>query len=232
MKLAHYAMLVVVAGSIGCRDRQKALPAVSEPEPDLAGWTKIDPDGNCGFRATATTLSMVIPGFDKDLSIERNRMNAPRLVRNVSGDFSAVIRVRGSFQPSFLKTAQDRQSFLGAGLFMAMDDRTYVRLERAAMFRDGRVSHYVNWELRLNGAWAKSGNTAQAPLNDTDTFLRLSRRGADLYAEFSQNGSDWRALEAFRANLPAQVQIGVAAVTTGMGAFTPEFDSFSLESIR
>lgn len=225
----RFVLLLVVVTTIGCK-KTATTPAAPETPVDTKGWTKIDPDGDCQFTFAPTAITMSVPGKDKDLSIERNRMNAPRVVKQVSGDFTATVRVRGDFRTSPLTTTPDRPAFMGAGVLLMIDDRTYVRLERASLVRDGRESHYVNWELRINGQWAKAGNTAQAPLADGDTWLRLTRQGNNLFGQYSQDGMEWKTLEAFQMDMPAQVQVGLAAVTTGITTFRPDFDQFASEA--
>ena len=133
-------------------------------------------------------LTITLPATDKDLSIERGRMNAPRTFRPVTGNFVATVRVRGTFKTSTLTVAPDRASFVGAGLVLMGDDQSYLRLERAALHKDKADSTYVNWEARQNGNWSRKGNAGEAKLVETDVWLRVFRRGNLVRGAYSQDG--------------------------------------------
>src|SRR5262245_41109781 len=115
-----------------------AAPAPAD-RPWLTGWDKpVDPDNDCKFIRDKGTLTIEIPGEDHDLAIERNLMNSPRLLRDVVGDFVAHVRVHGTFKPSQESTSTERIPFVGAGLLLMADEKTYVRLERAALVKGGQ----------------------------------------------------------------------------------------------
>jgi regulation of enolase protein 1 (concanavalin A-like superfamily) len=177
-------------------------------------------------------LTITLPATDKHLSIERGRMNAPRTLRPVTGNFVATVRVCGIFKASTLTVAPDRASFVGAGLVLMGDDQSYARLERAALHKGGADSTYVNWETRQNGNWARTGDSAEAKLVETDVWLRLFRRGPRVRGAYSQDGGvTWEALPELTLVLPDEVKVGVVAVTTGAKAFKPTFDRFSIDPL-
>jgi regulation of enolase protein 1 (concanavalin A-like superfamily) len=219
-------LLTFVLAAAGCG---RAEPDVDAPVPAIDWGTPVDPDGDCTFETGPAELAIALPAVDKDLSIERKRMNAPRSLRPVTGDFVATVRVRGTFAPSKLSRAKDRAAFVGAGLVLMVDDRTYLRLERAAAHTGGADAAYVSWEARREGTWTRKGNTGEARLYQADTWLRLIRRGDRVRPAFSQDGGEtWSPLDEVVLSLPDEVRIGVAAVTTGTQAFRPVFDRFTV----
>ncbi len=122
-----------------------AFAADPDPNPFLSGWDKpVDPDKDCKFDKVKAGLTLTIPGKDHDLGVERGRMNAPRLLRDVEGDFVVQVRVGGDFTPSNGSTTTERVPFVGAGLVLMNGDNTYIRLERAALRYDSGVKTYSN----------------------------------------------------------------------------------------
>ncbi len=199
-----------------------------EPNPFQDGWDKpIDPDKDCKFRRQRGGLTIAVPGKDHGLAFERGRMNAPRLLRTVEGDFLIQVRVSGALTPSDLSSAPSRVPFLGAGLVLMASEKTYVRLERAAFRRD-MVSTYANWELRRDGDWVLAGDASVCPLKGEAAYLRLERKGDSLLASVSEDGKEWKQLPALELKLPAKLKLGVTANSTCTEPFSPHFDRFEL----
>jgi regulation of enolase protein 1 (concanavalin A-like superfamily) len=202
----------------------------SKPDkPFETGWDKpVDPDGDCKFLRDKGVLTIEVPGKDHDLAIERKLMNSPRLLRDVEGDFVAQVRVSGTFVPSTDSTSTERIPFVGAGLVLMASDKTYVRLERATLRRDGETKTYANWELREDGEWVLAGDATVRPLEDKPTYVRLERKGNKLLASVSHDGKEWWELKPLEVKLPAKLKLGLAAGTTSTEPFKPRYDQFKL----
>jgi regulation of enolase protein 1 (concanavalin A-like superfamily) len=206
-----------------------AAPAPTD-RPWVTGWDKpVDPDQDCKFIREKGTLTIEVPGKDHDLGIERGLMNSPRLLRDVKGDFVAQVRVRGTFLPSKESTSTERIPFVGAGLLLMVDEKTYVRVERAALVKGGEVKTYANWELRQDGQFVLWGEEKIRPLEDKAAFLRLERKGDKLLASVSHDGENWWELKPLELKLPEKLKLGVAAGGTSMDVFAPKFDQFQLK---
>jgi regulation of enolase protein 1 (concanavalin A-like superfamily) len=203
-----------------------------EPNPFESGWDKpTDPDKDCTFKREKGGLTIGVPGKDHGLAFERGRMNAPRLLKDVEGDFVAEVRVGGAFTPSAMSSAAGRIPFLGAGLVLMVDEKTYVRLERAAFRRD-EVSTYANWELRRDGTWVLAGDASVCPLKEKVTHLRIERKGDKLLGAVSEDGKSWTDLSPLEVKLPAKVKVGVTANSTCTEPFSPHFDRFKLRRLK
>jgi regulation of enolase protein 1 (concanavalin A-like superfamily) len=204
------------------------LPA-PKPGSAAAAWDNpVDPDGDCQFIRNQGTLIIQVPGRDHDLGAERGVMNAPRQLRDAQGDFAVQVRVDGAFLPTNGSTTASRASYNGAGLLLMVDNGTYVRLERAALFKNGQYSSFLAWELRVNGQTAPTGWNQTLPLQNAATYLRLERRGDALLASESQDGQEWNNLPPLNLNLPPTVKIGLHAVSTSAAPFSPQFSDFRL----
>jgi RNA polymerase sigma factor (sigma-70 family) len=210
--------------------RARLARGTEKAGPFEAGWDKaIDPDKDCKFVHEKDALTIVVPGKDHDLGVERDKMNAPRLLRDVEGDFVAEVRVGGdSFKPSADSTTTERKSFVGAGLVLMDGDKTYIRLERAGLHRDGELHTYPNWELRKDGEWKLAGGAFGLPFEYKDTYLRLERKGDQVLGSYSQDGKEWTSLDPLEVTLPARLKVGIAAVSTSAEPFKPRFDAFKL----
>lgn len=205
--------------------------ADTDPEPNpfaQKNWDKpVDPGKDCKFKHEKGGLTITVPGTDHDLAIERKLMNSPRVLRDVEGDFLAEVRVSGNFTPSQNSTTNERIPFVGAGLLLFADEKTYIRLERAALRSNG-VQTYANWELRQDGNWILAGRQDILPLKEKHTWLRLERKGDTIHGAASEDGKKWHDLKPIEVKLPAKVKIGVGAGTTSTEEFAPHYDRFKV----
>jgi regulation of enolase protein 1 (concanavalin A-like superfamily) len=206
-----------------------AASARAQDGPFETGWDKpVDPDGDCQFRRDKDALTIVVPGRHHDLVAESDVMNAPRLLRDVEGEFTAQVRVDGYFRPTIQSTFNKAVPFIGAGLVVMDGDKTYARLERAGMYRNDQFGQGVLWELRVDGKPAGSKWPNFAPAEDKPLYLRLQRKGDRLQASVSADGDKWTDAEPLDVKLPAKVKVGIAAVSTSEVRFKPRFDEFRL----
>ena len=70
----------------------------------LKGWGEaIDPDGDCSIHLADGRLTIKVPAPMRrkghGLEAERNTLNAPRVLRDIEGDFIADLKVDGTFKP-------------------------------------------------------------------------------------------------------------------------------------
>src|SRR5262249_17305731 len=113
-------------------------PASDTPPPvkakvvrSLEGWGELtDPDGDCTIGADRGKLTITVPGTPHNLTGPAGNTSAPRILRPVTGDFPAQVKVTGDFQPGHPK------GFNGAGLLLWADNANYVRLERNVWLDD------------------------------------------------------------------------------------------------
>ena len=151
-------------------------------------------------------------------------MNAPRVVRRVRGDFTAVVRVLGRFDPGRSKTTY-YDPYHGAGLIVWQDPSNYLRLERAVGFVNGRPHPYLNYELRVGGRLAMSHGIT---IEDRSLFLKLRRQGQWFSAWYSRDGHHWVQLERVDATLDERVEVGVAAVNSSARTLSAELERLSV----
>jgi regulation of enolase protein 1 (concanavalin A-like superfamily) len=201
--------------------------AKAGPPRSVDGWGEVgDPAGDCQIRLDKKKLTIAIPGTKHDLSAELGDVTAPRVLREIEGDFIAQLKVAGNVSHAGQALVDRYLPYHGAGLLLLVDGRTYVRFERAAIARpDGGGAHYANFEARKEGRRA-SASTARLP--DVDTYLRLERRGGQLIASVSEDGLRWAPLKPISVELPRRVKLGVVAVNTSSDPFKAEFSEWDV----
>ncbi len=150
----------------------------------------IDPDGDCDVVADRETnrATILVPGTAHLLSAELGRMNAPRILGDIQGDFEVRLKVTGTSHPGGKATTSQYAPYHGAGILLWQDPENYVRLEIAADLRKGKVFPYANFELRRAGLLAV---TQGLKIEDDASYLRLERRGDEVRGAFSPDGDHW-----------------------------------------
>lgn len=225
MRYLASVCLLCLAGGLGL--------AVPLREGAQAFGEFIDPDKDCQFKVDAGKLTITVPGTDHDLGIERGKMNAPRALQAVEGDFTIQVKVSGVFAPVDMNN-QDRRAYHGAGLVIFKDDKTYLRLDRATYW-DGSVNQvYGNFELRRDGKNERFGTPDDLRIESgRDTWLKIVRQGSRFSAYATQEAGKWAPLgEKTVDEMPAKLRIGVAAINTSLQPFAPSFSELKIDEAK
>ena len=120
---------------------------------------------------------MTVPGTLHDLTGSARRTNAPRVLRPVSADFHATVRVTGDVMPTAPPAPGSSVAFHGAGLLVWDDGRGFFRLERAAFVRGGQAQEYVLSSFQPTGGFAVEENR---PYGGGPVELRVELRDGAL----------------------------------------------------
>jgi regulation of enolase protein 1 (concanavalin A-like superfamily) len=198
---------------------------------EIPGWGKaVDPDSDCNFKVGGARLSIEVPGTPHALVIERNQMNAPRVIREVEGDFVAQVKVVGQFPRGAEALVEGRRPYHSAGFFLAKDDRSYIRFEKAEMVVGADNMTFAGFELRDGGVPRRMANGLESPLDPRHdhVFLRLEREGGKITAAVSADGVEWKPLAPMTVDWPAKLQIGVTAGHNTSHSFTAGFELLSV----
>jgi regulation of enolase protein 1 (concanavalin A-like superfamily) len=205
-----------------------AAAAADPPTPEdakaIEGWgTWVDPDGDCDVRAEDDAVIITVSPAVHDLWPEnpepKQRANAPRLLRDVKGDFTAEVKVAG--------TVLGGEFFRSGAMLIWQDERNFVRFERAGSFRDKKPRHYCWLHVFKDGK--RVVNLQKEPVKDAETILRLERKGDRLVASFSQDdGKTFTKYPAQDLALDADVKVGVAALNASKAELTVRFEHLQL----
>ena len=94
------------------------------------------------------TVVIEIPGKLHDLNADIDKYNAPRVLREVDGDFDIQVKVVGEFKPGAKSLNPKSLPFNGAGIFVWRNSDNSIRLERAAVVRQGKLNTFAVFEER------------------------------------------------------------------------------------
>ena len=123
------------------------LPAADNVYGNITGWGQmVDPDGDCHFSVQQDAVTIGFSGAIQALDAETGRMNTPRVVRSVRGDFAVQVTVDGDFP---LPDDSVATAYVSGGLVLIQDNQDYLRFERASFTRASQVNHYANFEQRV-----------------------------------------------------------------------------------
>jgi regulation of enolase protein 1 (concanavalin A-like superfamily) len=167
-------------------------------------------------------LTIRVPGTWHDLGAEGGKLNAPTVLRSITGDFLAEVKVTGSLRPGGQGTRPGGLPFHGAGLVLWHDAGNYIRLERAALVREGRIIPYVTFEERRDRRVEAVG----LDIPDAPIQLRLERRGDRIQGAVSSDGLTWRGLPPRKVDYPARIKLGVDAINSSSKPFTATLEDF------
>ena len=214
-----------------------AAPVPKETDADklykLFG-TALDPAKDCKFTLADAKLTITAGKGDHDLAVEAGEMNAPRVLKEIEGDFSVSVKVTATY-PKGAKGANEKRTivFYGAGILVWEDEKNYVRLEKAYVdgLSGGPTNTYGSWELRAGGEWKRRGSNADFVFDTNDpAYLKLTRKGNTFTASISKNNKDWTDMEGIDAEMGKKVKIGVCAVHICDTGFDSTFEDYTLKA--
>ncbi len=221
------AMVMFACGLLSPRASCLAQEQVEKQIPDWG--TFVDPDRDCSFSLDDSQLSITVPGTPHDLSAELDRMNAPRVVTSVSGDFTMAVIVKGDFEPG-QANIPGRTAYNGAGLLVMLNEGTYIRLERAVLERGGRRQHYANFELRVDGQVERIGTPSDMALDpEASCLLRIERVGNEIRGIVRQGNRAWNELKPKKVDMDEELSVGVAAINASSKPFEAKFSGLLIE---
>ncbi len=192
--------------------------------PEIKGWGLAnDPDGHCRFEPGDGKLRIQVPSSPYKEIPGKAELHAPTILSPVRGEFVAIVQVGGDLHPGPEPSVADTLPYNAAGLILWVDPRTYIRIERAGLIKNGAFLTYANFE-HFSGGRRASSQAAQ--LKDLPTSLRLERRGGRIYASASQDGTNWTSFPPLEVSLPEEVKIGVLAVNTSTRLLNAELTDY------
>lgn len=209
------------------------VPVAVAPEPEgegkeLKGWgIAFDPSKDCVLRPDAKGLTIQVPGTLHTLNPDVQKMNAPRVLQDVEGDFMVTVKVTGEFKPGGKSTSPKAVPFNGAGILVYYNADNYIRCERSAMLRGGKISAMALFQEREAGYDGAYHNQASP---GGDCYLRVERRGSRVSGGISFDGTNWKKLDPIDTLWPERLKVGLMAVNSSSLPFSPRFEEFELKT--
>jgi len=187
----------------------------------LVGWDIIlDPDDDCEIKSTIT---ITVPKSTHDLNPLR-KLNAPRLLKEVTGDFTASVKVTGDFVP-------DAGDFRAAGMVIWEDEHHFLRLERGAFVKRGELycatPPFEHWRNEKPFGFIPFYKPVADLFQGSSTWFKIQRKDDRLIAWTSNDGNEWKQVMDKEDSFPEQVSVGLMAMSRS-SAFTVDFDSFDI----
>jgi hypothetical protein len=124
-----------------------AALAAPAPDPFVKVWGHpIDPDRDCKIRREGASLSIEMPGTGHDYDPVRKQFNAPRIVREVDGDFDLQARIRIDCNSSVQSTVKGQPPYVSAGFLILFPEvrnynRVCMRFDYCMLQRKSRIDY-------------------------------------------------------------------------------------------
>jgi len=211
------------------------LNAAEDPKQTFAGWMSvIDPDKDCEFHLTGDKLNITVPAKNHNLHPVRG-LNAPRVLKKVSGDFTVQVKVTSDFAPGKLSTKPQGQGqpFVGAGILIWQSEENYLRIERNAFWANESLYCFPPgieyWHNRKYSGFNENPTDATYFVGRS-TRLKARRRGPNVTVSISHDGKEWHEVKTFQVEMADEVSVGVAAVNSSDAPFSVDFEEFTIET--
>jgi regulation of enolase protein 1 (concanavalin A-like superfamily) len=217
--------------------RPPGQPAGKKPGEAREWGQVIDPDGDCTIAEQNGKLIIRVPGTLHDLSPEqkdaRKRTNAPRVVKEVQGDFVATVKVTADWNPGGKLPGASTLPYNGAGLLLFISDTHFLRLERNVFVGANGLVCFTTPLYYAQGRLANQAMSTQGAFyQGRSTWLKMERAGARLTTAISHDGQVWIETATLTGNLPESVAVGLEAINSSNKEFLVEFEEFKVASRR
>jgi hypothetical protein len=207
-----------------------AILAISSlPAAEIPTWgTFTSPRGDVPFTVKDDRLELKLTGSEHPHSLksERLSMDAPRVLRPISGDFTIQVKVDGALDPGQVSTEPTVPASKESGLIAMLDDKNYVTLLRTAFQQGTRAMAFANFTIRVDGRVAQINTGRVRPLKlDEPAYLKLARQSGKFLGWVSNDGENWDALEPkdIPADWKPELQAGILATSNARTDFAAGF---------
>jgi len=185
---------------------------------DLSGtrWDWFDPKADASYNLSGNTIIIRAPNGN-DLWPAFN-FDAPRLTKQVTGDFNLQVRVNSQWRSD---------GYNGAGLAVNVGKTSVIRFERGL---DGAIGgHHI---VIFAFAEGREVGRSHIAFSANDFYLKLERRANNFTGWASANGRDWQKVGTITANFPANIAAGLTLIHQHSNStFQASFSDFSLTKV-
>lgn len=223
LRLSHYWSLAVFCG-VACSFRGV------EAEESKPWGEVVDPTGSCEIQQSETHVEITAPGGHYNLMVGTNQ-DAPRVLREISGDFKAVAKISGAFDPG-QKSANGGSSFNGGGFLIWGGEENYLRFERDVWKWEGSDKENSYRPLveywRAGGSRSAIGYGSIPEYRDEGIWFEVSRVGNAFVLRASHDKEEWIDVGTLKTELPDPVQVGFSVVNSSIKPCAVKFSDISV----
>jgi regulation of enolase protein 1 (concanavalin A-like superfamily) len=186
-----------------------------------------DPDKGTEFQPAGDALRICVLEAPRLLSARTRVFNAPRLWRDVEGDFTVTVRVSFTIRSKVPPVGNARLDarHAGGGLVVWSDPSNFLTATRNEQPFDGKPASHFHCEIRVP---ERSRSALNYSAVDRAGFLRVQRTGKLLEASFSADAKEWTSLDSAEAEWGDTVKVGVIAENAFQARFEVVFDKYVL----
>ena len=192
----------------------------------IRGWgVFVDPDGDCKVKEQEGKVIITVPKTHHDLTYtdQFTKLNAPRILQNVHGDFVLQVKVHPIPLPGKNTSSSGAHSFVSSGLLVWQDDKNFIRLDRAAEGNGGSQFLWIERFTKGRPETQEGIDVLNNPIH-----LRVTRSGNKFTFSYSPNGQDWVEAHKEDVKLSNDLQVGVLAINTTTSDFSPQFEGLEV----
>jgi regulation of enolase protein 1 (concanavalin A-like superfamily) len=203
------------------------LPGKAAPAQDFSAWGRfIDPLGAGRARLDDTALVLTSAGYFADYYYSEWNRSAPRLMREVEGDFTMEVTIQPTINLAPAWSGRAEQIFQGAGLLVDAGEQRWIRWEQSQW----NTSPPILREETLRGGKGSTSNRANKLWDSRKPVrLRVSRHD-DLFATaWKQGDGEWvESPAAQNFGWPRKVRVGPLVVNGVTHPFTTRFTDLNI----
>lgn len=227
--MRRFALALTLASCAVAAPAAPVPKAVSDKEQLAAMWGTTEGQGE--FELTGKQLTLRSPLQPAQALIKSSAPTVPRAYRIVTGDFEAVAKLIEAGPP--LKTARHNDSWPAtrAGIFVSGDNHAIeLHLYQYHTKQNGQPRDELSRTLWIDTWYPQggSGSSLKQPEAGKTIHLKLARKGKDVTAAYSFDGTEWASARIPRADMlfPDEVKVGVYLAPTTYQIASATFDSF------
>src|SRR5262249_1906613 len=171
-------------------------------------------------------VTIKVPGSHHDLY--RKKLNAPRVLQEVEGDFVAQVKVTADWKPGARLPETSTVPYNGAGLLVWDSAKHYVRWERNVLMQRTTASSYVGPLHWKDGSETRPKVSREEFFKGRSTWLRVERASDKLTTYVSHDGKQWMETGALTPAFPKTVRVGIVAIHNTAAELVVEFEEFKV----
>lgn len=196
----------------------------------------VDADTACTFDLTKDGgLRVGVPKTHPAQDVEHGKTVRPLLTRKVEGDFVLTTRIKQTYDPAagMAETAK-RGAAVAAGVALTGDDNPKLSMTLVhTLTRNGDkwdAGRFMQVKFP-NGGGSGSGSSGGVTDGQT-TFMRLTRTGQELKAEYSGDGKKWFLFAKHKVDdLGEVLHVGPVAFQSTTADAEAEFDQYEIKPL-